>query len=45
MIAAVTVVGSSERIHAESLRRYRAAVLEAAAVISRRLGYRGRIRQ
>jgi IclR family KDG regulon transcriptional repressor len=38
------VVGSSERIHTDSLRRYRAAVLEAAAVISRRLGYRGRIR-
>ena len=44
VIAAVTVVGSSERIHTESLRRYRAAVLEAAAVISRRLGYRGRLR-
>ncbi len=43
VIAAVTVVGSSDRINTESLRRYRAAVLEAAAVISRRLGYRGRI--
>ena len=43
VIAAVTVVGSSERVNEETLRRYRAAVLEAAAVISRRLGYRGRL--
>lgn len=42
VIAAVTVVGSSERINEETLRPYRVAVLEAAAVISRRLGYRGR---
>lgn len=41
VIAAVTVVGASERISAESLHRYRTAVLEAAAAISRRLGYRG----
>ena len=44
VIAAVTVVGSSERIREETLRRYRVAVLEAAAAISRRLGYRGRLR-
>jgi len=44
VIAAVTVVGSSDRINSASVRRYRVAVLEAAAVISRRLGYRGRIR-
>ena len=44
VIAAVTVVGSSERIRADTLRRYRVAVLEAAAAISRRLGYRGRLR-
>src|SRR5690349_16676829 len=43
VIAAVTVVGSSERIYEATLRRYRAAVLEAAAAISARLGYRGRI--
>jgi DNA-binding IclR family transcriptional regulator len=43
VIASVTVVGSSERITEASLRRYRTAVIEAAAVISRRLGYRGRI--
>lgn len=42
VIAAVTVVGSSDRMNAESLRPYRVAVQEAAAVISRRLGYRGR---
>jgi hypothetical protein len=29
-------------MNAESLRPYRVAVQEAAAVISRRLGYRGR---
>jgi IclR family KDG regulon transcriptional repressor len=42
VIAAVTVVGSSERVNDQTLRRYRNAVIEAAAVISRRLGYRGR---
>lgn len=42
VIAAVTVVGSSERVNADTLRRYRTAVIEAAAVISRRLGHRGR---
>ena len=44
VIAAVTVVGSSDRIRPDTLRRYRVAVLEAAAAISRRLGYRGRLR-
>jgi IclR family KDG regulon transcriptional repressor len=44
VMAAVTIVGSSERITTESIRRYRAAVTEAAAVISGRLGYRGRLR-
>lgn len=43
VIAAVTVVGSSERINTTTMLRYRSAVLEAAAVISRRLGYRGRL--
>lgn len=42
VMAAVTVVGSSDRITPDSMRRYRVAVTEAAAVISRRLGYRGR---
>jgi IclR family transcriptional regulator, KDG regulon repressor len=40
VIAAVTVVGTSERLNGEMLRRYAKAVVEAAAVISRRLGYR-----
>ena len=43
VIASVTVVGSSERITDATMRRYRSAVIEATAVISRRLGYRGRI--
>lgn len=42
VIAAVTVVGSSERMNPATLRPYRVAVQEAAAVISRRLGYRVR---
>jgi IclR family transcriptional regulator, KDG regulon repressor len=42
VIASVTVVGSSERITHVSLHHYRTAVIEAASVISRRLGYRGR---
>lgn len=42
VIASVTVVGSTDRITAETMGRYRTAVVEAAAVISRRLGYRGR---
>lgn len=42
VIAAVTVVGTSDRVNDNTLRRYATAVCEAAAVISRRLGYRGR---
>jgi DNA-binding IclR family transcriptional regulator len=40
VIAAVTVVASSDRLNSEKLPRYAKAVVEAAAVISRRLGYR-----
>lgn len=40
VLAAVTVVGSTERMNEATLRHHRGAVLEAAAVISRRLGYR-----
>lgn len=40
VIAAVTIVGSSERLNPQDLHRYRAAVVETAAVIGRRLGRR-----
>jgi DNA-binding IclR family transcriptional regulator len=42
VIAAVTVVGDSDRVNPETFTRYRRAVIEAAAVISRRLGYQAR---
>lgn len=42
VIAAVTVVGDSFRVTPETFGRYRRAVIEAAAVISGRLGHRGR---
>lgn len=40
VIAAVTIVGSSERLNPQDLHRYRAAVVETAAVIGRRMGRR-----
>jgi IclR family KDG regulon transcriptional repressor len=40
VIAAVSVVGASQRVHGATMRRYTAMVVEAASVISRRLGYR-----
>jgi IclR family transcriptional regulator, KDG regulon repressor len=40
VIAAVSVVGASTRITGDAMRRYVGLVVEAAAVISRRLGYR-----
>lgn len=39
--AAVSVVGNSDRVNPRTLPAYRRAVVEAAALISRRLGYRG----
>jgi IclR family transcriptional regulator, KDG regulon repressor len=42
VIAAVSVVGASARVQGETMRHYTAMVVEAAAVISRRLGYRRR---
>lgn len=39
--AAVSVVGNSDRVNPRTLPAYRTAVVEAAALISRRLGYRG----
>lgn len=40
VIAAVSVVGASSRFRGEPMRHYTAMVVEAASVISRRLGYR-----
>lgn len=40
VMAAVSVVGASDRLQGEVMRRYATLVVEAAAVISRRLGYR-----
>lgn len=40
VIAAVSVVGASARVHGDTMRRYIALVVEAASVISSRLGYR-----
>jgi IclR family KDG regulon transcriptional repressor len=40
VIAAVSVVGASSRITGDTMRQYVGLVVEAAAVISRRLGYR-----
>lgn len=45
VMAAVSVVGTSDRLHGEVMHRYAALVVEAAAVISRRLGYRSRGRR
>ena len=42
VIASVSVVGASARMHGSTMRRYTALVVESAAVISRRLGYRPR---
>jgi DNA-binding IclR family transcriptional regulator len=39
-IAAVSVVGASSRMRGDAMRRYTHLVVEAAEVISRRLGYR-----
>ncbi len=40
VIAAVSIVGASSRIHGDTMHHYVNLVIEAAAVISRRLGYR-----
>jgi IclR family KDG regulon transcriptional repressor len=42
VIAAVSVVGANTRMQGATMRRYTALVVDSAAVISRRLGYRSR---